>query len=92
MRTALMMRSGLRRLMRRLGRFAAAHREMSMLLRADERVLRDVGLTRGEAEAVAGCERMAKAAARRRSEAMAAARQRKGRTASGAASRLSRVA
>lgn len=92
MHTALRFVSGFRRLTRRLGRLAAAQREMAMLLRTDERALRDIGLTRGEAEAAASCSKMARAAAARRNEAMAAADRRrvnldaKGRTVSGAAS------
>jgi uncharacterized protein YjiS (DUF1127 family) len=92
MRAALLMHSQLRRLIRQLGRLAAAHREMTMLLRADERALKDIGLTAGDARAAASCGRMARAAANRRNEAIAAARQRKGRTVSGAASRYSNVA
>jgi uncharacterized protein YjiS (DUF1127 family) len=77
--------SGLRRLVRRLERLMAVRREMQMLLRADERALKDIGLTRGEAEVAAHCRFMARAAAKRRHEAMSAARQRKGRTVAGAA-------
>jgi uncharacterized protein YjiS (DUF1127 family) len=85
MHIVLLMHSGFRRLLRRIVQLAAAHREMRMLLRADERALKDVGLTTGDAHAVASCHRMAKAAAARRNEAMAAARKRKSRTVSGAA-------
>jgi uncharacterized protein YjiS (DUF1127 family) len=91
MHIVMLMHSGFRRLIRRLARLAAAHREMTMLLRADERMLKDIGLTPGDAQGVGGCHRMAKAAAARRNEAMAAASRRrlsaneKGRTVSGAA-------
>jgi uncharacterized protein YjiS (DUF1127 family) len=82
MRAASLMR--LRRLMRRLQRLLAAHRDMR-LLRADERVLRDVGLTRGDAQAAAACTYMARAAALRRNEAMRVARLRNGCAGIGAA-------
>lgn len=81
----------IRRLVRQLARLTAAHREMRMLLPADERALKDIGLTAGDARAAASCGRMARAAATRRQEAMAAARRyrrvvhEKGRTVSGAA-------
>lgn len=48
-----------------------------MLLQADDRVLKDIGLTRGDLHAVAHCDVMAKAAAARRNQAIATAEQRK---------------
>jgi uncharacterized protein YjiS (DUF1127 family) len=66
-----------RRVMWWLERLVAAHREMQMLLRADERALKDVGLTPGDVSAVAQCDVMANAAAARRREAMATARHRR---------------
>jgi len=82
-------------LRRHLERLASCGHDIDILLRADDRMLKDVGLTRGDAQAVARCRVMAKAAAARRNEAMAAASQRrpgvsrKGRTVSGAALMLS---
>ena len=48
-----------------------------MLLQADDRVLKDIGLTRGDLHAVAHCDVMAKATAARRNQAIATAEQRK---------------
>jgi len=77
MRIVMQMLRSVRQFVRRSTRLAAAHREMQMLLRADERALRDIGLTRGDAEAVARCAVMARAAAARRDEAIAAAGRRR---------------
>jgi uncharacterized protein YjiS (DUF1127 family) len=50
MHIATLMYSGFRRLTQWLARLAAAHHEMRMLLRADERMLSDIGLTRCDAQ------------------------------------------
>jgi uncharacterized protein YjiS (DUF1127 family) len=76
-RIGTLTRSGFRLATWWLGRLAAAHHEMQMLLRADERALKDIGLTPGDAYAVAQCDVMAQAAAARRNEAMAVARHRR---------------
>jgi hypothetical protein len=51
--------------------------DMTMLLQADDRVLKDIGLTRGDMRAVAHCDVMARAAASRRRDAIASAGRRK---------------
>ena len=71
----------------RFGEFALAlqrRREVDELLHTDERLLKDIGLTRGDVEAIVAerrgwlvSDKMAKAAAARRNEAMAAADQRR---------------
>ena len=84
----LLMRNGFRRLKRwlirhleRLHQTQQRWRDMNMLLRADERVLKDIGLTRGDAQAMAegwlSSGEIAKAAAARRNEAIAASEQRR---------------
>lgn len=67
----------LRHALAELARPCPDRREMNMLLRADERLLKDIGLTRSDAQVLAKSPVMAKAAAVRRKEAIAAANQRR---------------
>lgn len=80
-------RAGFITLVRRLARWGLHYIErgqlmrpfgpdMTALLQADDRMLKDIGLTRGDMQAVAHCDVMARAAAARRNEAIASAEHR----------------